>query len=275
MMVHRDGGIVEIVRADAIAVLIDWHRVGFQVAMKESAGDQLDLDVLQRSFFGLFDALEDVQFWVKDLKNRYVHANRALLLNYDLQGVEEIVGKTDYDFSPPFCADQFWFDDEQVLKGRVVKDRIELVGGAGEVPRWYLTNKNPVYGRGGKVIGTTGTTRRMLGRRSGHGFDGVLETIRTRCHRPVCNRELADAAGLSVRTFERRFLAAYHVTPQQYIRKLRIRIACRHLVFTERSLAEIALESGFADQSHFSHEFRRHVGRTPRDYREHYRGGGG
>lgn len=29
MMVHRDGGIVEIVRADAIAVLIDWHRVGF------------------------------------------------------------------------------------------------------------------------------------------------------------------------------------------------------------------------------------------------------
>jgi AraC-like DNA-binding protein len=239
--------------------------------MKESPRDRLDLDILQRSFFGLFDALEDVQFWVKDIRNRYVFANRALLLNYDLQDVGEIKGRTDYDFSPAFCADQFWFDDEQVLKGRVVKDRIELVGGAGEVPRWYLTNKNPVYCRGERVIGTTGTTRRMATKRSGSGFEGILEIIRARCQRPVTNQELAESVGLSVRTFERRFLASFHVTPQQYIRKLRIRIACRQLVYSGTSLAEIALESGFADQSHFSHEFRHHMGRTPREYREHYR----
>ena len=152
-----------------------------------------------------------------------------------------------------------------------MKDRIELVGGAGEIPRWYVTNKNPVYGRRGKVIGTAGTTRRMAGKRGGAEFDGILETIRSRCQRPMTNQELANAVGLSVRTFERRFLASFHVTPQQYIRKLRIRIACRQLVYTGASLADIALESGFADQSHFSHEFRRHMGRTPREYRDHYR----
>lgn len=269
-----NGRILPFVRVEAIVVLIHWHRVGFSGGMKESPRDRMDLEILQRSFFGLFDALEDVQFWVKDIRNRYVFANRALLLNYDLQAVAEIVGRTDYEFSPAFCADQFWFDDEQVLKGRIVKDRIELVGGAGEVPRWYLTNKNPVYGRGGKVIGTTGTTRRMIGKQGGSGFDGILETIRARCQRPVTNQELAESVGLSVRTFERRFLASFHVTPQQYIRKLRIRIACRQLVFTGSSLAEIALESGFADQSHFSHEFRRHLGRTPREYRDHYRSAG-
>jgi AraC-like DNA-binding protein len=40
---------------------------------------------------------------------------------------------------------------------------------------------------------------------------------------------------------------------------------------SDESLSEIALNCGFADQSHFSREFRRQFGRTPRDYREHYR----
>jgi hypothetical protein len=50
-----------------------------------------------------------VQFWIKDRENRYLHANRTLLLNYALDDLAQIVGKTDYAFSPPFLADQFWF----------------------------------------------------------------------------------------------------------------------------------------------------------------------
>jgi AraC-like DNA-binding protein len=229
------------------------------------------LEGIRQSFFGLFEALEDVQFWVKDAANRYVFANRALLINYALQDLSEIVGRTDYDFSPAFCADQFWMDDEQVLKGRTISNRIELVGGADEVPQWFVTNKTPIYSRKKKVIGSAGTTRRVAGPSGISGFDAVLDLIRERFEGPISNRELAAAAGISLRTFERRFLTAFHVTPQQYIRKLRIRAACRKLVFGNTPLAEVALETGFADQSHFSHEFRRHMGRTPREYREHYR----
>jgi AraC-like DNA-binding protein len=47
-------------------------------------------------------------------------------------------------------------------------------------------------------------------------------------------------------------------------------MASRALVFTRQSMAEVALGCGFSDQSHFTREFRRHFGRTPRDYREHY-----
>jgi AraC-like DNA-binding protein len=224
----------------------------------------------QRSLLGLFEALEDVQFWIKDTAHKYVFANRALLLNYALQDMSEIVGKTDYDFSPAFCADQFWLDDEQVLQGRVVTNRIELVGGAAEIPQWFLTNKIPMHTRGGKVIGTAGTTRRVSGGGAVGGFDAVLEIMRRRFQGPLSNRELASAAGTSVRTFERRFRDSFHLSPQQYIRKLRIREACRQLVFSTKSLAEVALETGFADQSHFSHEFRRQMGRSPRDYRDHY-----
>lgn len=230
------------------------------------------LEAPDRSLFGLFDTLEDVQFWVKDRANRYAFANRALLMHYALQNLEDIVGKTDYAFSPAFCADQFWFDDEQVLQGRAISNRIELVGGAHEIPEWYVTHKIPLYSRKGDVIGTAGTTRKVSGG-DVTGADAVLKVIRARFQEPITNRELAAAAGTSVRTFERRFVESFHVTPQQYIRKLRIRMACRSLVFSNKTLAQIALENGFADQSHFSHEFRRHMGRTPRAYREHYRAG--
>src|SRR5262249_43459170 len=81
---------------------------------------------------------------------------------------------------------------------------------------------------------------------------------------------LAAVANMSLRAFERQFLAGFHLTPQKYLRKLRLRIASRTLMDTNQALSEIALNCGFADQSHFTREFRRQFGRTPREYREHY-----
>jgi AraC-like DNA-binding protein len=75
---------------------------------------------------------------------------------------------------------------------------------------------------------------------------------------------------MSVRAFERKFHSSFYLTPQKYLRKLRMRMASRALVYTNQSLANVALNCGFVDQSHFSREFRRHFGRTPRDYRAHY-----
>lgn len=223
----------------------------------------------------LFEPLDDVQFWIKDRSNAYLHANRALLLNYDLEDVSQIRGKTDYDFSPPFLADQFWLDDEQVLEGHRVSNRIELVGGSGDPPRWSVTNKVPLFDKRGRVMGSSGTTRilsnSMPGQDGASGFERVLLHIRDRFQQPLENRELAQVAGLSVRAFERRFKQSFHLTPQAYIRKLRVRMACRALVFTDKPLATVAVECGFADQSHFNHQFRLQLGRTPGDYRAHYK----
>ncbi|QIE99973.1 AraC family transcriptional regulator [Roseimicrobium sp. ORNL1] len=226
-------------------------------------------------FAELFDGLDEVLFWIKDRRGRYLHVNRAFLLNFDLQEPAQAVGKTDYDLSPAFLADQFVTDDERVLKGHKVVGRIELVGGADQAARWNVTHKLPLRDTRGRVIGTTGTTRPLKSAErsmsGGHGLEHVLLRIRDGYHGPLTNGELATQAGLSVRAFERKFLQVFHLPPQQYIRKLRVRMATRALVFTDKPLAEVAIECGFADQSHFGHEFRKHTGRTPRAYREHYR----
>lgn len=231
-----------------------------------------------RQLAELFESLEDVQFWIKDRMHRYLHVNRAFLLNYDLVELPQVLGKTDYDLSPAFLADQFVSDDEQVLVGHRVVNRIELVGGADQAPHWNVTDKLPLRDAQDRIIGTTGTTRRLKDDARGivgaHGFESVLLRIRDGYREPLPNRELAAQAGLSVRAFERRFQQSFHVTPQHYIRRLRIRMACRALVFTDRPLADVAIECGFADQSHLGHEFRRQTGRTPGAYREHYRAKG-
>jgi transcriptional regulator GlxA family with amidase domain len=95
--------------------------------------------------------------------------------------------------------------------------------------------------------------------------------MRAHFHHEISNERLAAVSNMSLRAFERRFRAAFHVTPQRFLRRLRLRIASRSLVDTNDSLASIAIGCGFSDQSHFSREFRRHFGRTPRDYREHYK----
>ena len=226
----------------------------------------------------LFEPLEDVQFWVKDRENRYVHVNRAFLLNYAFDEAAQIIGETDYHLSPAFLADQFWLDDERVLAGHRVVNRIELVGDADQTTFWNVTNKVPFRDARGRVVGTAGTTRRLgpadQSVAGAHGFEAVMARIRDHYREQLSNRELAALAGLSVRGFERKFQQHFQVPPQQYLRKLRLRMACRELVFTEKALAEVAVESGFADQSHFNHEFRRQMGRTPRGYREHYRRAG-
>jgi AraC-like DNA-binding protein len=223
----------------------------------------------------LFEPLEDVQFWVKDREGRYCRVNRAFLLNYALSEPRQVVGKTDYDLSPAFLADQYRFDDEQVLNGHRVVNRIERVGQAGQTASWSVTNKIPIHDAHGRIIGTAGTTRRLgaEGREliGAHGFETVVAHIRDHYSEHISNRQLAALAHMSVRAFERKFQDAFHLTPQQYVRKLRVRMACRALVYGEKPLSEVALECGFADQSHFAREFRHQTRQTPREYREHYR----
>src|SRR5207342_774102 len=231
----------------------------------------------------LLDFLPDVLAWVKDRQGRYLWVNRAFLIQYALDhpggqefaAVENIQGRTDYDLSPVFLADQFRHDDEQVLAGHRIVNRLERVGESQGTTVWNITDKIPVVDAKGKIIGTAGITR-AAGPTSTleaprPGFGPALAHMRAHFHHEIANRQLASISNMSLRAFERQFRAAFHLTPQKFLRKLRLRIASRAMMYTDDSLSEIALKCGFADQSHFSREFRRQFGRTPREYREHYK----
>jgi AraC-like DNA-binding protein len=235
----------------------------------------------------LFDCLDDALVWVKDREGRYRWINRAFLISYAInrhQGApcaepDELIGKTDYDLSPTFLAEQFRLDDEYVLTGKRIVNRIELVGQPDGLTVWNVTNKIPLLDDAGAIIGTAGITRRLSALNEnpvpGTEFGPVLAFIRDHYHTNISNQQLARLAHMSVRTFERKFHASFHLTPQEYVRRLRMSMASRALVYTSHRLADVALRCGFVDQSHFTREFRRHFGRTPRAYRAHYAQGFG
>ena len=51
------------------------------------------------------------------------------------------------------------------------------------------------------------------------------------------------------------------------VRRMRIRTACEQMLVHERPMAEISAATGFADQSHFTREFRKATGMTPAVFR--------
>jgi AraC family transcriptional regulator len=78
---------------------------------------------------------------------------------------------------------------------------------------------------------------------------------------------LADIACLSPDHFSRSFKEAAGVGPQHYVIQRRVERAKRLMRLTHQPLALIALEVGFADQSHFTIAFRREIGVTPGRFR--------
>jgi AraC-like DNA-binding protein len=80
------------------------------------------------------------------------------------------------------------------------------------------------------------------------------------------------AAHLGVTTrYVHMALAPDGLTPSEYLRMCRLLAARRMLsspAFADRSITEVAFECGFASSSHFSTEFKKRFGRSPRSFRQ-------
>lgn len=90
--------------------------------------------------------------------------------------------------------------------------------------------------------------------------------------RPVDLSQTARVAGLSPFHFLRVFARVLGVTPHQYLMRTRLRRAARLLTDEERSITDIALESGFGDLSNFVRTFHRAARMSPRQFRKLARG---
>lgn len=74
---------------------------------------------------------------------------------------------------------------------------------------------------------------------------------------------LAREAGLHPVYFARAFRKAFGCSPGAYLRRCRIESAIAGLVGSRYALAEVALQSGYVDQSHMSNALQRSVGLSP------------
>jgi len=99
------------------------------------------------------------------------------------------------------------------------------------------------------------------------------ELIEERYYTDLSLARIASIVGVHPAHLARKFRRQYGLTVGECIRKLRIQQAIHELTFSDKPVMQIALDAGFYDQSHFSHNFKKHTGQTPAELRRiHHRG---
>lgn len=92
--------------------------------------------------------------WLKDAKSRLLSVNNefAKMCN---TSVENIIGKTDFDFFPKDLAETYVKEDRIAMETKQTISSVDLIAGP-QGPRWHETFKSPVINYKGNVVGTVG-----------------------------------------------------------------------------------------------------------------------
>jgi transcriptional regulator GlxA family with amidase domain len=93
-------------------------------------------------------------------------------------------------------------------------------------------------------------------------------------HQALTLEQLAGQVHMSVRTLQRRFVAATGLTPIQYQQSVRIERGKALLEADHRSVEDIAAQVGYQDRVAFGRLFKKLTGMTPAAYRQRQRHAG-
>ncbi|MEX1049487.1 MAG: helix-turn-helix domain-containing protein [Akkermansiaceae bacterium] len=223
-------------------------------------------------FRHLFDHLPGTLFFAKDKELRLMAGNPAFVQRCGFQTEAEIIGITDSSIFPPRLAEKYRQGDLWVIgTGKPLLGTIELFPNREGKAEWFTTDKLPLFNTKGEICGLCGTVRSYEAQRA--AIQPYLEMAAVADHLKEHFREkldvqiLAKLAHMSVRQFERKFRAAFQMTPQEYMIRMRLIEACDLLVRTNQPVTAVALDAGFYDHSDFARQFRRHMGQTASQYR--------
>lgn len=155
-ILHRDGS-VRWVRNNVVphrdehGVLIGYDGLIRDITARKRAEEQL---IRSEAFYHALVETLPQHILRKDLNERFTFANQKFC---DLVGkpLEEIVGKTDFDFYPPELAKKYQADDRQVIKTGQAIEVIEANQSHGET-RYVNVIKTPIHDARGRTIGIQG-----------------------------------------------------------------------------------------------------------------------
>lgn len=102
------------------------------------------------------------------------------------------------------------------------------------------------------------------------GMGDVMTWIGARLDQPLRLEEIADAAGMSVRSLTRGFTAEFGASPMATLERLRCDRAKTLLLDTDLPLKTVAYRAGFQSDEQMRKAFRRRFALSPREYRARF-----
>jgi transcriptional regulator GlxA family with amidase domain len=107
--------------------------------------------------------------------------------------------------------------------------------------------------------------------KAGGAFSGLVTWIADNLERDLGIPALARQAGMSERTFQRKFRAEVGRSPSSFVRAMRLEAARRWLESTDWPLKRVADRSGFGSVDTLERAFARAYGRSPGAIRAAFR----
>ena len=104
-------------------------------------------------------------------------------------------------------------------------------------------------------------------RNTDQSFDDILYYLAVNYNQTITLERLEKEFKVNKFKLQKSFKKNIGLTPSEYLTAIRIENS-KKLFYTDTPLVEIALESGFYDQSHFTHNFKKYVGVTPGSYKK-------
>lgn len=223
-------------------------------------------------FFNIYNLIPDVMFWVKDMQNRFIFANEMFLKNHGVPSLNSLIGKCDFDLAPLTIANQLKQDDDKILGGQPVIERMEISQNKAGETICFLTSKRPVFNQNAEIMGTYVVARHVknsqINPTSNNSMQVPVDYIKANFKKNITIEALAELAHLSVSAFQRRFKKQVNKTPWQLLTEMRMKNARRLLIETDLTIAEVGHECGLSDHSYFSKQFKNYFGMLPSVYRQ-------
>lgn len=114
------------------------------------------IDFAQRAL----DALPE-ELYIKDTQTRFVFANKTTAA-FNHLGVDELIGKTDFDLFPESEAEAYHAEEMNVLRsGAPLQKKPSTRGGEEGLRRWFQISKFPIYDDAGQLLGLVGMSRHL------------------------------------------------------------------------------------------------------------------
>jgi len=85
---------------------------------------------------------------------------------------------------------------------------------------------------------------------------------------PISVQEIADSVNLTTNYLSNIFQETLGLSPKQYLTKYRMDKACMMLLDRKAKVKDVAAKVGYKNQLHFSGEFKKSVGLSPKHYQE-------
>ena len=222
----------------------------------------------------MMDALPNVGFYIKDINDRIVTLNVRNCEISALKDEFDAIGKKSSDLFPETISHECLARDALVRKTRKA-----VVGGINfdtvdRSPTPTIYSVFPLYDSKGALIGTMCGFYYTDKSGSSHiarvKLQPALEWMANHTEENTSLMKLAQLTNLSTTHFRRLFVETFKESPSKYALRLRLNRARDMLESSDATIASIALDAGFYDQSHFVKAFRRIYKVNPTEYRRRH-----